>query len=42
MSLVLLGIYAQAMLTALAGGPFRLDEIGWLIRVVVEGIGAKR
>ena len=41
MSLVLLGIYAQAMLTALAGGPFSPDEIRRLIRIVVEGIGAR-
>ena len=39
MSLVLLGIYAQAMLSALAGGPFSEDEIRHLIRIVVEGIG---
>lgn len=39
MSLVLLGIYAQAMLTALSGGPFSEDGIRHLIRVVVEGIG---
>jgi AcrR family transcriptional regulator len=39
MSLVLLGIYAQAMLSALAGGPFSESEIRHLIRVVVEGIG---
>jgi TetR/AcrR family transcriptional regulator of autoinduction and epiphytic fitness len=41
MSLVLLGIYGQAMLTALSGGPFSEDEIRRLIRVVVEGIGAR-
>lgn len=39
MSLVLLGIYAQAMLTALSGGPFSEDEIRHVIRIVVEGIG---
>ncbi len=39
MSLVLLGIYAQAMLTALSGGPFSEDGIRHLIRIVVEGIG---
>lgn len=39
MSLVLLGIYAQAMLTALSGGPFREDDIKRLIRIVIEGIG---
>lgn len=41
MALVLLGIYAQAMLSALAGGPFDEDEIRRVIRVVVEGIGAR-
>ncbi len=41
MSLVLLGIYAQAMLTALSGGPFSPDEIGRLIRVVFEGVGVR-
>jgi TetR/AcrR family transcriptional regulator of autoinduction and epiphytic fitness len=41
LSLILLGIYAQAMLTALSGGPFRADEIPRLIRLVVEGIGAR-
>jgi TetR/AcrR family transcriptional regulator, regulator of autoinduction and epiphytic fitness len=39
MSLVLLGIYAQAMLSALAGGRFSEAEIRQLIRIVVEGIG---
>jgi TetR/AcrR family transcriptional regulator, regulator of autoinduction and epiphytic fitness len=39
MSLVLLGIYAQMMLTALSGGSFSEDEIRHLIRIVVEGIG---
>ncbi|MGX5637603.1 TetR/AcrR family transcriptional regulator [Brevundimonas diminuta ATCC 11568] len=39
MSLVLLGIYGQAMLTALSGGPFSEDDIRRLIRIVVEGIG---
>lgn len=41
MSLVLLGIYGQAMLTALSGGPFSVDEIGRLIRIVVEGVGER-
>jgi TetR/AcrR family transcriptional regulator of autoinduction and epiphytic fitness len=41
MSLVLLGIYAQAMLTALSGGPFSEDDIRRLIRIVVEGIGER-
>jgi len=41
MALVLLGIYAQAMLSALAGGPFDESEIRRVIRVVVEGIGAR-
>nr|WP_316628606.1 TetR/AcrR family transcriptional regulator [uncultured Brevundimonas sp.] len=41
MSLVLLGIYGQAMLTALSGGPFSEDDIKHLIRIVIEGIGEK-
>lgn len=39
MSLVLLGIYAQTMLTALSGEPFGEDDIKRLIRIVIEGIG---
>lgn len=39
MSLVLLGIYGQAMLTAISGGPFKVEDIRRLIRVVIEGIG---
>ncbi len=42
MSLVLLGVYGQAMLTALAGGPFEPSDIVRLIRIVVEGVGARR
>lgn len=42
MSLVLLGIHAQAMLTALSGGPFSEDEAKRLIGIVVEGIGERR
>lgn len=41
MALVLLGIYGQAMLTALSGGPFSQDEIKHIIRIVVEGIGER-
>lgn len=40
MALILLGVYAQAMLTVLVGRPFDPDEIRRLVRVVVEGIGA--
>ncbi len=39
MSLVVLGIYAQAMLTALAGGDFAADQIGRLVGIIVQGIG---
>ena len=39
LALVLLGIYGQAMLSALAGAQFIEDEIGHIIRMVVEGIG---
>ncbi|MES5483306.1 TetR/AcrR family transcriptional regulator [Bradyrhizobium sp. INPA03-11B] len=41
MALVLLGIYGQAMLSALAGGQFTEDEIRHIIRIVVEGIGER-
>lgn len=41
MSLVLLGIYGQAMLTTLSGGPFSDEDIRHLIRIVVEGIGER-
>lgn len=41
MALVLLGIYGQAMLSALSGGAFSEDEIRHLIRIVVEGIGER-
>ncbi|TPM26493.1 TetR/AcrR family transcriptional regulator [Mesorhizobium sp. B2-3-4] len=41
MALVLLGIYGQAMLSALSGGSFGEDEIRHLIRIVVEGIGER-
>ncbi|MBX9462759.1 MAG: TetR/AcrR family transcriptional regulator [Aquamicrobium sp.] len=39
MALVLLGVYGQAMLSALAGERFGNEEIKHIIRVVVEGIG---
>jgi AcrR family transcriptional regulator len=42
MALVLLGIYAQAMLTTLAGGRFSEGGIKHIIRIVVEGIGARK
>lgn len=41
MALVLLGIYGQAMLSALPGGRFNEDEIRHIIRIVVEGIGER-
>jgi AcrR family transcriptional regulator len=41
MALVLLGIYGQAMLSALPGGQFSEDEIRHIIRIVVEGIGER-
>jgi AcrR family transcriptional regulator len=41
MSLVLLGIYAQAMLSALAAGALDTGDIRRLLRVVVAGIGAR-
>lgn len=41
MALVLLGIYGQAMLSALSRGQFSQDEIRHIIRIVVEGIGER-
>lgn len=41
MALVLLGIYGQAMLSVLSGRPFSEDEIKRIIRIVIEGIGAR-
>lgn len=41
MALVLLGIYGQAMLTALTTGAITEAEIRRIIRLVVEGIGAR-
>lgn len=41
MALALLGIYGQAMLSALPGGQFSEDEIRHIIRIVVEGIGER-
>lgn len=41
MALVLLGIYGQAMLSALTRGQFSQDEIRHIIRIVVEGIGER-
>lgn len=41
MALVLLGIYGQAMLTALSGGQFDEAEIRHIIRIVCEGIGER-
>ena len=41
LALILLGIYGQAMLSVLAGRPFVADEIVRVIRIVVEGIGAR-
>ncbi|CAL4868541.1 hypothetical protein MMA231_02823 [Asticcacaulis sp. MM231] len=39
MSLVLLGIYGQAMLTALSGSAFSDNDIHHILRLVLEGIG---
>ena len=39
LALVLLGIYGQAMLSALVRGQLAEDEIKHIIRIVVEGIG---
>ncbi|WP_298307320.1 TetR/AcrR family transcriptional regulator [uncultured Erythrobacter sp.] len=39
LSLVLLGLYAQAMLSALDAGGIEAGEIGRIVRIAVEGIG---
>ena len=39
MALVLLGIFGQAMLTALSAGSFGEKDIRRIVRIVVEGIG---
>lgn len=41
MALLLLGIYGQSMVSILAGGTFDAGEIRRIIRIVVEGIGAR-
>ncbi|MEO3999909.1 TetR/AcrR family transcriptional regulator [Mesorhizobium sp. CAU 1732] len=41
MALVLLGIYGQAMLSAIPRGQFSEGEIRRIIRIVVEGIGER-
>lgn len=41
MALVLLGIYGQAMLSALTEGQFTENQIRHIIRIVVEGIGER-
>ncbi|MBU1304530.1 MAG: TetR/AcrR family transcriptional regulator [Alphaproteobacteria bacterium] len=41
LALILLGIYGQAMLSVLAGRPFATADIRRIIRIVVEGIGAR-
>jgi AcrR family transcriptional regulator len=41
MSLVLLGIYGQSMLTTLGKGKFSEREIKHIIRIVIEGIGER-
>jgi AcrR family transcriptional regulator len=40
LALVLLGLYAQAMLSALATGELERDDIRRVVRIVIEGIGA--
>lgn len=41
MALLLLGIFGQAMLGVLAGAPYDPGQIRRIIRLVVEGIGAR-
>ena len=40
LSLVLLGLYAQAMLSALEANDTDLNDVKRILRIVVEGIGA--
>lgn len=42
MALLLLGIYGQAMLSALAGGGIGAVDIKRIVRIVVQGIGEQR
>lgn len=41
LSMVLLGIFAQAMITVIAGFPYDPRHIRRIVRVLIEGIGAK-
>lgn len=41
MALLLLGIYGQAMLTALATGRFSEADIRRIVRLVIEGVGTR-
>jgi TetR/AcrR family transcriptional regulator of autoinduction and epiphytic fitness len=41
MTLVLLSVYGQAMLSVLSGRQFDRDEIIKLVRIVIEGIGVR-
>lgn len=41
MSLMLLGIYGQAMLTALSAGRYDEAEVRKVVRILVEGIGSR-
>ncbi|SCB30038.1 TetR/AcrR family transcriptional regulator [Rhizobium hainanense] len=40
MTLVLLGVFGQSMLTSLSKGSFEEQEISHIIRILVEGIGS--
>ena len=41
MTLVLLSVYGQAMLSVLSGRQFDRNEIIKLVRIVIEGIGVR-
>ena len=42
LSMILLGIYAQAMITVIAGFPYDPVQIKKIIRVLIEGVGSTR
>lgn len=41
MSMILLGIYAQAMISVVSGQDFNPDDIKRMIRIVIEGVGTQ-
>jgi AcrR family transcriptional regulator len=41
-TMILLGVFAQALLYALSGGPFHEQSTDHLLRVIIEGLGTKQ